>query len=67
MDSWVVVMMLGVSISLGALGLIAFMWGIKNGQFEDKDRDMTLVHDDGEQELNEAAERERRKKDYRPE
>ena len=34
MDNWVIVMMLSVSIFLGSLGLFAFMWAIKNGQFE---------------------------------
>jgi nitrogen fixation-related uncharacterized protein len=42
------------------------MWAIKTGQFDDKDKMMNSVHFDGEEELNEAAEKERRKKEYRP-
>ena len=34
MDSWVIAMMLGASIFLGGLALIAFLWGIKSGQFD---------------------------------
>jgi len=42
MDTWVVAMMMGVSIFLGGLGLIAFLWGIKSGQFDDEDKKWTI-------------------------
>lgn len=38
MDNWVLVMMLGVSIFLGAIALVAFMWAVKNGQFDDEEK-----------------------------
>ena len=72
MDSWVVSMMLGASLFLGAIALTAFLWGIKSGQFDDETKMMNQVHFDGEDDLNDAAEQERKKeklkkKNYRPE
>ena len=72
MDSWVIAMMLGASIFLGGLALIAVLWGIKSGQFDDKERMMNHVQFDDEEELNAAAEQERKReelqeKNYRPE
>ena len=70
MDSWVIVMMMSVSIFLGSLALMAFLWAIKNGQFDDQDKMRNAVKFDGEDELNDAAELEKKqkkyKKDYRP-
>ncbi len=74
MDSWVIVMMLSVSVFLGSLALIGIMWAIKTGQFDDKEKFLNQVQYDGEEELNAAAEHERKKakmkkkrKEYRPE
>lgn len=72
MDSWVIAMMLGASLVLGAVALGAFLWGIKNGQFDDEKRMMNQVHYDDEKELNDAASQQRKresanKKEYRPE
>ena len=67
MNSGIVSMMLGVSLFLGAIALAGVMWAIKSGQFDDEKRMMDSVHDDGEDSLNEAAEKERRKQSYKPE
>ncbi len=72
MDSWVIAMMLGASLILGGVALIAFLWGIKNGQFDDEKKMMNQVLYDDEGELNDAANQERKreelsKKEYRPE
>ena len=74
MDSWVIVMMLGVSVFLGSLALIGIMWAIRTGQFDDKEKFLNQVHYDGEEELNDAARQEEKKKamkkkkeGYRPE
>lgn len=72
MDSWVVAMMLGVSLFLGGVALIAFLWAIKTGQFDDANRMMNQVKFDDEKELNDAADQEKKreelkKKEYRPE
>ena len=65
MSNGIVIMMIGVSLLLGGLALVGVIWAIKNGQFDDKDKMMNTVLDDGEDALNEAAEKERRKKEYK--
>ncbi len=72
MDSWVIAMMLGASLLLGGVALIAFLWGIKSGQFDDKEKFLNAALYDDESELNDAAEQERKKKilqkkNYKPE
>jgi cbb3-type cytochrome oxidase maturation protein len=72
MDSWVVAMMLGVSLFLGGVALIAFLWAIKTGQFDDANRMMNQVQFDDEKELNDAVDQQKKrdslkKKEYRPE
>ena len=72
MDSWVIAMMLGASIVLGGIALIAFLWGIKSGQFDDEKKFLNQALYDSEDELNDAANKEKRrqelkKRDYRPE
>ncbi len=72
MDSWVVAMMLGASLVLGGIALIAFLWAIKSGQFDDKEKFLNSALFDDESELNDAAEQERKKKklkekNYKPE
>ncbi|MCJ7766156.1 MAG: cbb3-type cytochrome oxidase assembly protein CcoS [Thiovulaceae bacterium] len=73
MDSWVIILMLGVSVFLGALALIGVIWGIKSGQFDDEEKFLNQVQFDGNEELNAAAKQQKKKealkksKAYRPE
>ncbi len=71
MDNWIVVMMLSVSLFLGAIGLFAFLWAIKTGQFDDEEKFLNAAKFDGVDELNDAAKKEIKKeqlkKEYRPE
>ena len=74
MNSGVLILMLSVSLFLGAIALGAFLWAIKNNQFNDEKKWMSAVQFDGEEELNDAASAEKkrkkamdRKKEYRPE
>jgi len=75
MSENIVILMLGVSTFLGALGLIALLWGVKTGQFDDESKFIDGARYDNEEDLKDAKmmeekrkERaERRKKDYRPE
>ena len=71
MDNWIIAMMLGVSIFLGAIALFAFLWAIKNGQFDDEEKFLNASKFDGVDELNDAVNQERKKeelkKSYRPE
>jgi len=57
MSTATLVLMISVSLFLGSLGLIAFIWGLKTGQFDDKEKMMQGVLFDGEEELNDAANR----------
>ncbi len=72
MDSWVIAMMLGGSLFLGAIALFGFIWAVKNGQFDDKEKYLNATKFDNEEDLNAAADAQRkkeelRKKNYRPE
>ena len=72
MSSWVIAMMLGVSVFLGSIAVVALMWAIKKGQFDDEEKFLNAVKFDTEEDLNDAVNLERKKeklkkKDYRPE
>ena len=74
MDSWVIVMMLGVSVFLGFLALLGIMWAIRTGQFDDKEKFLHQVQFDGEDELNDAQRQiekkkamKQKKESYKPE
>ena len=71
MDNWVIAMMLGASIFLGALALFAFLWAIKNGQFDDEEKFLNAAKFDNQEDLNDAVniekKREELKKAYKPE
>lgn len=63
MDSWVIAMMLTGSLFLGAAALFGFLWAIKNGQFDDEEKFLNASKYDGEDELNDAANIERKRKE----
>jgi cbb3-type cytochrome oxidase maturation protein len=65
MDNWVIAMMLGVSIFLGAVALIAFMWAVKNGQFDDEEKFLNAAKFDGVDELNDALKQEEKIKELK--
>ncbi len=74
MDSWVIGMMLGVSVFLGSIAVVALMWAIKKGQFDDQEKFLNSALFDDVDELNDAARVEKKKKkaidkkkEYRPE
>ena len=75
MSGNIVMLMLGVSTFLGALGLIALLWGVRTGQFDDQSKFIDGARYDNEEDLQDAKmmedkqkEREaKRKKEYRPE
>jgi len=64
MSDSILVIMISVSLLLGLLSLMAFLWGIKNNQFEDKERSMNAVLFDSEDDLNDMAKRMDKKKSY---
>lgn len=63
MDATTITLMITVSLFLGSLGVVAFIWGLKTGQFDDQEKMMQGVLFDGEEELNDAAQKERKKKE----
>ena len=71
MDGYILAMMLGASIFLGAMALFAFMWAVKNGQFDDQEKFLDATKFDGIDELNDAVTQEKKKeelkKKYKPE
>ncbi len=75
MSGNIVMLMLGVSTFLGALGLIALLWGVRTGQFDDQSKFIDGARYDNEEDLQDAkmmeekrkAREAKRKKEYRPE
>jgi cbb3-type cytochrome oxidase maturation protein len=76
MSSWIVAMMLGASLLLGGFGLWALLWGIRTGQFDDKNKFLDGALLDSEEALQDAVmmenkkkkilEKKRKEKGYRP-
>ena len=81
MSSSIMALMIGVSTFLGALGLIALIWGIRTGQFDDQSKFIDGARFDNEEELRDAIlmeekqktakekskkEKAKREKNYRP-
>jgi cbb3-type cytochrome oxidase maturation protein len=62
MSENIVILMIGVSTFLGALGLIALLWGVKTGQFDDQSKFIDAARFDGEEELRDAVMMEEKKK-----
>jgi len=62
MSENIVILMIGVSTFLGALGLIALLWGVKTGQFDDQSKFIDAARYDGEEELRDAVMMENKKK-----
>lgn len=54
MNNGMIAIMLSVSILIGLLGLIAFIWGLRSGQFDDEKKFTQGLLMDGVNELNEA-------------
>ncbi len=62
MNSSIIGLMIGVSTFLGALGLIALIWGIRTGQFDDQAKFLDGARFDGEEELQDAVMMEEKQK-----
>ena len=52
--------MLGVSLILGFFGLLGFLWGLKNGQFDDENKMMEGVLFDTPEDLNKIAKKKKK-------
>lgn len=62
MSEDIVIMMIGISTLLGALGLVGLLWGIKTGQFDDQSKFIDGARFDGEDALRDAVMMEEKKK-----
>ncbi|WP_154462744.1 cbb3-type cytochrome oxidase assembly protein CcoS [Helicobacter pylori] len=60
MNTEILTIMLVVSVLMGLIGLIAFLWGVKSGQFDDEKRMLESVLYDSVSDLNEAVLQEKR-------
>ncbi|GAA7091932.1 cbb3-type cytochrome oxidase assembly protein CcoS [Helicobacter pylori] len=60
MNTEILTIMLVVSVLMGLVGLIAFLWGVKSGQFDDEKRMLESVLYDSISDLNEAILQEKR-------
>ena len=65
MSESIVILMIGVSMFLGALGLIALIWAVKTGQFDDHSKFVGAVHHDNEEDLKDAVAMHEKKKAYK--
>ena len=65
MSDHIVIAMITVSTLLGATGLLALLWGVKTGQFDDKSKFIDGALYDGEEELRDAAAMEAKREAYR--
>ena len=63
MSSQIVAMMLGVSLFLGGIALLAFLWGLKSGQFDDEEKFLNAAKFDNEEDLQRAVEMEKKKEE----
>ena len=65
MSEDIVIMMIGISTLLGALGLVGLLWGIKTGQFDDQSKFIDGARFDGEDALRDAVMMEEKKKKHK--
>ncbi|NPA65752.1 MAG: cbb3-type cytochrome oxidase assembly protein CcoS [Epsilonproteobacteria bacterium] len=61
MNSSLLAVMLGASLFLGGIALVAFIWGLKSGQFDDEEKWLGATKFDNEEDLKSAVEAEQKK------
>jgi len=55
MSENIVILMIGISTFLGAIGLTALIWAVRTGQFDDHSKFIDAVRYDNEEDLQDAA------------
>ena len=65
MSEYIVILMIGVSTFLGAIGLIALIWAVRTGQFDDHSKFIDAVRHDNEEDLQDAAMMQEKKRAYK--
>jgi len=64
MSENIVILMISVSTFLGTIGLIALLWAVKTGQFDDHQKFTDAVRHDNEEDLQDAVMMEAKRKAY---
>ncbi|HQR73471.1 MAG TPA: cbb3-type cytochrome oxidase assembly protein CcoS [Sulfurovum sp.] len=64
MSESIVVLMIGISTLLGAIGLLALIWAVRTGQFDDHSKFIDAVRHDNEEDLQDAAMMQEKKKAF---
>lgn len=65
MSENIVILMIGVSTFLGAIGLIALIWAVRTGQFDDESKFIDATRFDNEEDLQDAAMMEEKRKAHK--
>ena len=65
MSENIIILMIGISTFLGAIGLVALIWAVKTGQFDDHSKFIDAVRHDNEEDLRDAASMSEKKKNYK--
>ncbi len=65
MSESVVILMIGISTVLGSIGLFALIWAVRTGQFDDHSKFIDAVRHDNEEDLQDAAMMQEKKKAYK--
>jgi cbb3-type cytochrome oxidase maturation protein len=64
MSENIVILMISVSTFLGAIGLVALIWAVRSGQFDDHHKFTEAVRHDNEEDLKDAVMMEKKRKAY---
>jgi len=62
MSEGIVILMIGISTFLGAIGLVALIWAVRTGQFDDESKFIDAARFDNEEDLKDAVMMEEKKK-----
>jgi cbb3-type cytochrome oxidase maturation protein len=65
MSEEIVILMIGISTFLGAIGLGALIWAVRTGQFDDHSKFIDAVRHDNEEDLQDAVMMQEKKKAYK--
>jgi len=64
MSENIIILMIGISTFLGAMGLGALIWAVKTGQFDDHSKFIDAVRHDNEEDLRDAVMMSEKRKKY---
>lgn len=65
MSENIMMLMIGVSTLLGGLGLLALLWAVRTGQFDDESKFIDAVRYDNEEDLRDAVKMQEKKEAHK--